>query len=654
YAWGHPKSLDQRDDVRNCSISPPYLPVTAVNTTARLTALRQQMYTQNLSAYIVPDTDAHMSEYIGEYDQRRVWITGFTGSAGVAVVTMGKASLWTDSRYWTQAERQMDCNWELHKEVGTTPVVTWLLTEIPVGARVGVDPFLFSIDSWESYDVALQDYDRELVSITVNLVDLVWGSERPPVPNEPIYALQEAFTGSTWQEKVTGIRSQMQKHHEAPTAVLLSALDETAWLFNLRGSDIPYNPFFYSYTLLTDSSIRLFANKSRFSSETLQYLNSGCTGPLCVQVEDYGQVRDSVQAYTSGDVKVWIGTSYTSYGLYEVIPKEKLLADTYSPVMVTKAVKNSKEQTLLRASHVRDAVAVIRYLVWLEKNVPQGTVDEFSGAEQLEKFRGGEDFFSGSSFETISASGLNAALAHYSPTKELHRKLSSDEMYLLDSGGQYCQESFPILYPVVNVLMTKALHWEPAWQALSLAAFAVTTPSGAHAEDGNCIMAAIFFPWPPSPPHPSPATQTPHSLRGGKGLHCSGSDEGWSAGGRCGDTVCAPLGPHSCIQQPLGLRAHFVAFSPSGGIHPCHLFCLPEPGYYLDGEFGIRLEDVALVVEAKTKPCPKSLVLHAHNKYQGSLLGIKILLACISEKKGDVLLLQAFKNKTRLPLWLSW
>ncbi|KAB0372202.1 hypothetical protein FD755_015994, partial [Muntiacus reevesi] len=503
YAWGHPKSLDQRDDVRNCSISPPYLPVTAVNTTARLTALRQQMYTQNLSAYIIPDTDAHMSEYIGEYDQRRVWITGFTGSAGVAVVTMGKASLWTDSRYWTQAERQMDCNWELHKEVGTTPVVTWLLTEIPVRARVGVDPFLFSIDSWESYDVALQDYDRELVSITVNLVDLVWGSERPPVPNEPIYALQEAFTGSTWQEKVTGIRSQMQKHHEAPTAVLLSALDETAWLFNLRGSDIPYNPFFYSYTLLTNSSIRLFANRSRFSSETLQYLNSGCTGPLCVQVEDYGQVRDSVQAYTSGDVKVWIGTSYTSYGLYEVIPKEKLLADTYSPVMVTKAVKNSKEQTLLRASHVRDAVAVIRYLVWLEKNVPQGTVDEFSGAEQLEKFRGGEDFFSGSSFETISASGLNAALAHYSPTKELHRKLSSDEMYLLDSGGQYCQESFPILYPVVNVLMTKALHWEPAWQALSLAAFAVTTPSGAHAEDGNCIMAAIFFPWPPSPPHPS-------------------------------------------------------------------------------------------------------------------------------------------------------
>ncbi|EPY75553.1 xaa-Pro aminopeptidase 2 precursor [Camelus ferus] len=173
------------------------------------------MHTQNLSAYIIPDTDAHMSEYISKYDQRRAWMTGFTGSAGIAVVTMGKAVLWTDSRYWTQAERQMDCNWELHKEgkrwlgfvpqaleldwvqegrVGTTPIVTWLLAEIPVGGHVGFDPFLFSIDSWESYDAALRESDRELVSITINLVDLVWGSERPAVPSEPIYALQEAFT----------------------------------------------------------------------------------------------------------------------------------------------------------------------------------------------------------------------------------------------------------------------------------------------------------------------------------------------------------------------------------------------------------------------------------------------------------------------------
>ncbi|XP_073655576.1 xaa-Pro aminopeptidase 2 isoform X3 [Tursiops truncatus] len=532
-AWGRPKSLDLREDVRNCSISPPYLPVTVVNTTAQLTALRQQMHTQNVSAYIVPDTDAHMSEYIGDYDKRRAWITGFTGSAGIAVVTMGKAALWTDSRYWTQAERQMDCNWELHKE-----------------------------DSWESYNVALRDSDRELVSITVNLVDLLWGSERPPVPSEPIYALQEAFTGSSWQEKVSGIRSQMKKHREAPTAVLLSALDETAWLFNLRSSDIPYNPFFYSYTLLTDSSIRLFANKSRFSSKTLQYLNSSCTDSMCVQLEDYGQVRDSVQAYTSGAVKIWIGTSYTSYGLYEVIPKEKLIADTYSPVMVTKAVKNSKEQTLLRASHVRDAVAVIRYLVWLEENVPKGTVDEFSGAELLEKFRGEEEFFSGSSFETISASGLNAALAHYSPTKELHRKLSSDEMYLLDSGGQYWDGTTDI---------TRTVHWG--------------TPSAFQKEAytrvliGNIDLSRLVFP----------------AATSGRMVEAFARRALWDVGLNYGHGTGHGIGNFLCVHEwPVGFQSGNIAMAKG-------MFTSIEPGYYQDGEFGIRLEDVALVVEAKTK-----------------------------------------------------
>uniref|UniRef100_A0A8C4LKX5 Xaa-Pro aminopeptidase 2 n=1 Tax=Equus asinus asinus TaxID=83772 RepID=A0A8C4LKX5_EQUAS len=529
-----------------------------VNTTERLTALRQQIQMLNLSAYIIPDTDAHMSEYIGDHDKRRAWITGFTGSAGTAVVTMGKAALWTDSRYWTQAERQMDCNWELHREGN---IVTWLLTEVPVGGLVGFDPFLFSIDSWESYNADLQASDRQLVSIADNLVDLVWGSERPAVPSQPIYALQEAFIGSTWQDKVSGIRSQMQQRREAPTAVLLSALDETAWLFNLRSSDIPYNPFFYSYTLFTDSFIRLFVNKSRLSSETLQYLNADCTLHMCVQLEDYSQVRDSIKAYASGDVRIWIGTSYTTYGIYELIPKEKLVEDTYSPVMVTKAVKNSKEQALLRASHVRDAVAVIRYLVWLEKNVPSGAVDEFSGAELLDKFRGEEEFSSGPSFETISASGLNAALAHYSPTKELHRKLSSDEMYLVDSGGQYWDGTTDI---------TRTVHWG--------------TPSAFQKEAytrvliGNIDLSRLVFP----------------AATSGRMVEAFARKALWDVGLNYYHGTGHGIGNFLCVHE-----------KPGPGSTPCLTppvsLCLPEPGYYQDGEFGVRIEDIALVVEAETK-----------------------------------------------------
>ncbi|XP_037367864.1 xaa-Pro aminopeptidase 2 [Talpa occidentalis] len=562
-AWGHPKPAELgAEDVRNCSISPPYLPVTAVNTTVRLTGLRQQMQNQNVSAYIIPETDAHMSEYIGDSEKRRGWMSGFTGSAGTAVVTMGKAALWTDSRYWIQAERQMDCNWELHKEVGTSPIVTWILDEIPAGGRVGFDPFLFSIGSWESYYKALQDSGRQLVSITTNLVDQVWGSERPPIPSKPIYALQEEFTGSRWQDKVDVVRNQMTKHRKAPTAVLLSALDETAWLFNLRSKDIPYNPFFYSYALLTHTDIRLFVNKSRLNSETLQYLNSACKEAMCVQIEEYSQVRDTVQAYTTRDVRVWIGTSYTTYGLYEVIPKEKVVADTYSPVMMNKAVKNSKEQALLRATHVRDAVAVIRYLFWLEQNVPKGTVNEFSGAELVDKFRGEENFTDGPSFETISASGLNAALAHYSPTKEQNRKLSTDEMYLLDSGGQYWDGTTDI---------TRTVHWG--------------TPSSFQKEAytrvlmGNIDLARLIFP----------------AATSGRMVEAFARRALWDVGLNYGHGTGHGIGNFLCVHEwPVGFQSDNIAMAKG-------MFTSIEPGYYQDGEFGIRLEDVVLVVEAKTK-----------------------------------------------------
>uniref|UniRef100_A0A8C3XQB8 X-prolyl aminopeptidase 2 n=1 Tax=Chelydra serpentina TaxID=8475 RepID=A0A8C3XQB8_CHESE len=307
--------------------------------------------------------------------------------SGTGVVTTKKAGLWTDSRYWTQAERQMDCNWELQKIVWTDSIGEWLLQEIPAGENIGLDPFLFSIDLWNSYARVLQGSSRILVPIEDNLVDLVWGTQRPLSPTSEIYLLPETFTGSTWQEKVSGIRRQMEQHSRSPTAVLLSALEETAWLFNLRGDDISYNPVFYSYALLTTSDISLFVDRSRLSAEALQSLSAQCPGPLCVQVKEYDQVRARVQTYAQGDVRVWIGTEYTTYGLYRVIPQDKLVESSYSPVMTTKAVKNAKEQTLLRAAHVRDAVAVIQYLLWLEKNVPKGSVDEFSGARYVDKLR---------------------------------------------------------------------------------------------------------------------------------------------------------------------------------------------------------------------------------------------------------------------------
>ncbi|NXN22547.1 XPP2 aminopeptidase, partial [Nycticryphes semicollaris] len=400
-----PQAASPRSDIRDCSTDPPYLPPTATNTTARLAALRDAMRAHGVHAYIVPSTDAHMSEYIAERDSRLAWMTGFTGSAGTGVVTQDKAALWTDSRYWTQAERQLDCNWELQRTPWIESIGMWLLEEVSVGGNISLDPFLFSIDAWNSYSQALHGSGRTLVPIETNLVDEVWGDQRPPLPSSKIYSLPEEFTGSSWQEKVAGIRHQMEQHVRRPTAVLLSGLEETAWLFNLRGDDIPYNPVFYSYTLLTNTSISLFMDSRRLSVEAVGSLQAACPGSLCVELQEYGQVRDHLRRYAQGNVTIWLGTEYTTYGLYGVIPQEKLLEDSYSPVMTAKAVKNAKEQELLRAAHVRDAVAVIQYLLWLEKMVPQGQVDEFSGAQHIDMLRQAQEHNRGPSFQSISASG---------------------------------------------------------------------------------------------------------------------------------------------------------------------------------------------------------------------------------------------------------
>ncbi|KAF7244838.1 Xaa-Pro aminopeptidase 2 [Varanus komodoensis] len=374
-------------DTRNCTANPPYLPPTVIRTDKQLEALRLHMQSLNLSAYIVPNTDAHMSEYIAERDKRLSWMTGFTGSAGTGVITLQKAVLFTDSRYWIQAERQMDCNWELQKSVWIDNIGQWIQDEVPAGKRIGLDPYLFSIDNWESYSQVLESHGRILVPIEDNLVDLVW-TERPPPPTDTIYQLADNFVGSTWKEKVTNIRNQMEMHSEKPTAVLLSGLEETAWLFNLRGDDIPYTPVFYSYTLLTKTNISLFVNQSRLSAEALQSLTAECPGPLCVRMEEYKQASASLRSYAQqGGVRIWIGTEYANIALYREIPLAKVLEDQFSPVMITKASKNPKEQELMRAAHIRDAVALIQYLVWLEKNVPSGSVTEMSGARYVDQLR---------------------------------------------------------------------------------------------------------------------------------------------------------------------------------------------------------------------------------------------------------------------------
>ncbi|XP_074530246.1 xaa-Pro aminopeptidase 2 isoform X1 [Halichoeres trimaculatus] len=548
---------------RNCSLSPPYLPSTAVNTTLQLQELRERMHPLNISAYIIPGTDAHLSEYIAPRDARMAFMTGFTGSAGTAIVTLTKATLWTDSRYWVQAERQLDCNWELERDVSIMSIAEWLIAEVPSGGEIGFDPFLFSLQTQENYNMNLDSSNRSLKSIPDNLVDQVW-TTRPPIPPDHITRLPDRVIQRSWQVKVEDIRTQMKDNPYEPTALLLSALDETAWLFNLRGNDIPYNPFFYSYTLLTMDRIWLFVHTDRVSEELRKYLNTSCEGPLCVQLEPYDTVRDILKEYVAQPgVKVWIGTEYTNYALYELItPEEKLLTSSYSPVLTTKAVKDETEQRILRDAHVRDAVAVIQLLMWLEKAVPQGKETELTAAEYVNECRRKQKDNRGPSFETISASGPNAALAHYSPSKETTRRLTVDEMFLIDSGGQYLDGTTDI---------TRTVHWG--------------TPTDMQKEAftrvlmGNIEISRTIFP----------------SGTRGVNMEMLGRRALWEVGLNYGHGTGHGVGNYFGVHEwPVGFQGNNIPFR-SG------MFTSIEPGYYKENDFGIRIEDVAVIVPVQTK-----------------------------------------------------
>ncbi|XP_055368480.1 xaa-Pro aminopeptidase 2 isoform X2 [Betta splendens] len=548
---------------RNCSASPPYLPSTAVNTSVRLQELRALMSPLDLSAYIIPATDAHMSEYISPRDARLAFMTGFTGSAGTAVVTPTKAALWTDSRYWVQAERQMDCNWELQRDASVSSVAEWLISEVPPGSGIGFDPFLFSLKTREDYGFALMSSNHSLSSVLGNLVDGVW-KERPAIPPDGLVRLPDRVTQRSWQMKVEHIRSEMAESPYKPTALLLSALDETAWLFNMRGGDIPYNPFFYSYTLLTMDEIWLFVHAHRVTEELKVYLNASCHGPLCVQLKDYDSVLGHLQTYVAPPgVKVWIGTEYTNYALYETItPEEKLMTSSYSPVLTTKAVKDETEQRILRDAHVRDAVAVIQLLTWLEKAVPGGKETELTAARHVDACRSKQQDSRGPSFETISASGPNAALAHYSPTAETSRPLTVDEMYLVDSGGQYLDGTTDI---------TRTVHWG--------------TPTSMQREAftrvlmGNIEISRTVFP-----------TGTR-----GVSMEMLGRRALWEVGLNYGHGTGHGVGNYFGVHEwPVGFQGNNIAFRAG-------MFTSIEPGYYKANDFGIRIEDVAVIVPKETK-----------------------------------------------------
>ncbi|XP_064108547.1 uncharacterized protein LOC135216931 isoform X1 [Macrobrachium nipponense] len=556
----------------NCT-SGEIQPRIRVDTSERVAALRQQMLLKGFDAYIVPSDDEHQSEYVSAHDERRKYITGFSGSAGTAVVTRERQALWTDGRYFLQADDQLDCNWLLMKQKneGVPKMTEWITQNLVTGSKVGADPRLIGAETWKVYAEELAEADIELVALETNLIDLIWpAEERAPHSTSPLMVHELKFAGRRWEDKVADVRTEMEKHNA--DLLVLSALDEIAWLLNLRGDDIPFNPVFRSYVLIGKRSMDVYLPHGKITPAVDHHLKvNQCNGQECVRISDYLSVLDHLRALKlKNEVKkVMLPSKFSysggvSFAVYSAVPEDKRIMAT-SPVLLMKARKNRVESQGMKNAHIKDAVALCDFLSLLEMEVKDGKYwDEFSAAQKVEEFRSQQKDFVSTSFATISAFGSNGAVIHYHPQRETNKQIDNTSLYLLDSGGQYKDGTTDV---------TRTMHYgEPT-------PYQVETYT--RVLQGAIDLASLVF--------PEGTGDTNIDIMARRHLYEVGLDYRHGTGHGIGMFLNVHEAP---IQVRIyGTEEHKFEVG--------HFFS-DEPGFYQDNEFGIRLETILTVVNKET------------------------------------------------------
>ncbi|KAK2057666.1 metallopeptidase family M24 [Colletotrichum caudatum] len=545
-----------------------------IDTTGRLSRLRELMKERNVDVYVIPSEDSHASEYIAGCDARREFISGFSGSAGCAVVTLDKAALATDGRYFNQASKQLDQNWLLLKQ-GLQDVPTWQewSAEQSAGGKVvGVDPELITGSIAKKLTEKIKrSGGSDLVPLDENLVDLVWAEARPARPKNPIKVLLEKFSGKDVKTKLKELRQELDKKNSR--AFVVSMLDEIAWLFNLRGDDIPYNPVFFSYAIITSDSATLYVDASKLGEETRAYLADND-----VSVKPYEVIFDSINTMRSSDKsdqatagvssKRFMISTKASWALKRSLGGDGQVDEVRSPIGDSKAVKNKTEMAGMRACHIRDGAALIEYFAWLEDQLvaKKAKLDEVQAADKLEQLRSKHKDYVGLSFDTISSTGANAAVIHYKPERGACSIIDPTAIYLCDSGAQYLDGTTDT---------TRTLHFEQPTEAEKLAYTLVLK--------GNIALDTAIFP----------------KGTTGFAIDCLARQHLWKEGldyrHGTGHGVGSYLNVH---EGPIGIgtRVQFAEVA----LAPGNVLSI-EPGFYEDGSYGIRIENVAMVTEVKTK-----------------------------------------------------
>lgn len=397
----------------------------------RIAALRAAMKEQNIQAYIIPTTDPHLSEYPAACWKYREWISGFTGSAGTVVVTLDKAGLWTDSRYFLQAEMQLEgTGIDLYKLMlpETPSIPQFLLAELGEGDTVGLNGLTYSLADAQSLELALKKKGVAL-NTDLSLIDPIW-KDRPAVPEAQIFEMPVELSGKSSEDKLIEINQML--HKAGADCTVLSALDEVAWTANIRGTDVSYNPVAISYAYVSDKENVLFINPKKVPAEIAEHLKK--EGWV---LADYGKLFDYLQRLPE-NIRVFLDRSKTNMAIYNALPKGAEIIDGISPANHLKSIKNETEIKGFRNAVLKDGIALTKFYFWLEKQMAAGEkVTELSASHKLTELRSEQPLYVMDSFASISSYGPHGAVVHYSPTPETDTELKPDNLYLLDSGAQY-------------------------------------------------------------------------------------------------------------------------------------------------------------------------------------------------------------------------
>ncbi len=520
----------------------------------RIASLRDVMRKAGVAACIIPGTDPHASEYIADYWKERVWISGFTGSAGTAVVTLTKAGLWTDSRYFLQGEEELKGSGMDLMKMGlpeTADIIPWLIDTLKPGEKVAVNAQMFSVNAYAAMKSELETVGIELVSI--DLMKEVW-TDRPDLPKKPFYVFDLKYSGQSTTDKIAATRAEMAKLRSQ--VFVMSALDDIAWLFNIRGNDVDFNPVVIAYALVEENDVTLFVDQDKLTEETKTYLAS-----VGVRIKAYDAIYSVLEQIESSKT-VLIDGAKLNRALYESIPAACTKRNAMSPVFKLKSIKNEVEMAGVRQAMVKDGVALTRFFIWLEENLKSGNLNEVSADQTLYEFRSKQENFKGESFSTIAGYGPHGAIVHYRAVPESASTLKPENLFLLDSGGQYLEGT-------TDITRTVALGTPTVKQKID---FTLVLK-------GHIALATAKF--------PSGTRGSQLDILARKAMWDLGINYGHGTGHGVGHFLNVHEGPQNIRmdENPISLQEG--------------MFMSNEPGLYRTNQYGIRTENLIHVIKAE-------------------------------------------------------